>query len=221
MTPDIRLQSVNQFRVFTDGWRSRFCGLLFGLFAVFASYTACAADADANAELVESSIVGESTIAAEPELMQDQAAGNIDSELQELKKEVLALNRDLFILKEELMFPAHTQIAVFLSLDVGEFFALDSVSLKLNDQPVASHLYTPKQNNALVRGGVQRLYLGNVKHGTHELVAVFTGRGPQGRDYRRATSLEFEKGDEATHLEVKITDSEKLLQPEFAIKAWD
>lgn len=151
----------------------------------------------------------------------DIATGNIDNQLQALKKDVLALNRDLFILKEELMFPAHTQIAVFLSLDVGEFFELDSVNLKLDDQPIASHLYTPKQNNALVRGGVQRLYLGNVKHGEHELVAVFTGRGPQGRDYRRATSFVFEKGDEATHLEVKITDSEKILQPEFSIKNWD
>ncbi|RZV55556.1 MAG: AraC family transcriptional regulator [Pseudomonadales bacterium] len=151
----------------------------------------------------------------------DAVQGNIDLELQQLKKEVLALNRDLFILKEELMFPAHTQIAVFLSMDVGKFFELDSVSLKLDDKPVASHLYTPKQNNALVRGGVQRLYLGNVKHGEHELVAVFTGRGPQGRDYRRATSMSFEKNDDATHLEVKIIDSEKLMQPEFSIKHWN
>ncbi|NNL56886.1 MAG: hypothetical protein HKO71_03980, partial [Pseudomonadales bacterium] len=108
----------------------------------------------------------------------------LDDALQKLKSDVLALNRDLFILKEELLFPAHTQVAVFLSLDVGEFFQLDAINVKLNDKPVASHLYTPRQTNALMRGGVQRLYLGNVKNGEHEITAVFTGRGPQGRDYR-------------------------------------
>ncbi|NNL57425.1 MAG: AraC family transcriptional regulator [Pseudomonadales bacterium] len=145
----------------------------------------------------------------------------LDDALQKLKSDVLALNRDLFILKEELLFPAHTQVAVFLSLDVGEFFQLDAINVKLNDKPVASHLYTPRQTNALMRGGVQRLYLGNVKNGEHEITAVFTGRGPQGRDYRRAANLSFAKGDEATHLELKIIDSAKLLQPEFSIVEWN
>lgn len=145
----------------------------------------------------------------------------LDDALQKLKKDVLALNRDLFILKEELLFPAHTQVGVFLSLDVGEFFELDAVNISLNDKQVASHLYTPRQTNALMRGGVQRLYLGNIKNGEHEITAVFTGRGPQGRDYRRASTLTFAKGDEATHLEVKITDSGKLLQPEFTIVEWN
>jgi hypothetical protein len=42
---------------------------------------------------------------------------------------VIDLNRDLFVLEEELLFPANTQVAVFVSMDVGDFFALDSISL--------------------------------------------------------------------------------------------
>lgn len=145
----------------------------------------------------------------------------LDEALQQLKKDVLALNRDLFILKEELLFPANTQVAVFLSLDVGEFFDLDAVNVKIDGKHVASHLYTSKQLDALVRGGVQRLYLGNIKNGEHEIIAVFTGRGPKGRDYRRAVSLDFEKNANAKHLELTIKDSEKILQPEFAIKVWE
>lgn len=146
---------------------------------------------------------------------------SLDDALQALKKDVLALNRDLFILEEELLFPSNTQVAVFLSLDVGEFFKLDAVSVTVNEKEVASHLYTERQLDALVRGGMQRLYLGNLKSGQHEIVAVFTGRGPNDRDFRRATSLTFEKTTAAKKLELLIKDETRLYQPEFSIVEWD
>src|ERR1700745_3428641 len=67
-----------------------------------------------------------------------------DEQVQGLKKDVVDLNRDLFILEEELLFPANTQVAVFLSVDVGNFFALDSVQLKLDQKEVINYLYTPR-----------------------------------------------------------------------------
>lgn len=145
----------------------------------------------------------------------------LDQSLQQLKKEVLGLNRDLYILKEELLFPANSQVAVFLSLDVGRFFSLDAVNVEIDGKQVASHLYTEKQLNALVRGGVQRLYLGNVKNGEHEIVAVFTGKDPKGRDFRRAASLNFEKSAEPKYLELAINDSTQTLQTDFVINEWD
>lgn len=146
---------------------------------------------------------------------------SLDQALQGLKKDVLALNRDLFILEEELLFPTNTQVAVFLSLDVGEFFKLDAVTLTIDNKEVSSHLYTDRQLDALVRGGVQRVYLGNIKSGEHEVVAVFTGRGPNDRDFRRATSLSFNKTSSAKKLELIIKDEMRLYQPEFAIVEWD
>ena len=142
----------------------------------------------------------------------------LDGDVQGLKEDVLDLNRELFLLEEELLFPANTQVAVFLSMDTGNFFALDSVQLSIDDKPVAKYLYTEREVEALHRGGVQRLYLGNLKAGEHELVAVFTGKGPHGRDYRRATSLDFEKGLGARFLELAITDSDASLQPDFAVR---
>ena len=144
----------------------------------------------------------------------------LDQQLQAIKKEALTLNRDLFLLKEELQFPANTQVAVFLSVDVGNFFDLDAVNVQLNGKVVANHLYTEKQLDALKRGGIQKLHLGNLKSGEHELVAVFTGRGPKGRDYRRATSHNFSKSSSAKYLEIKVVDSAKLNQPEFSVKDW-
>ena len=158
--------------------------------------------------------------ATEAAQLQPETPANLDEVLQSLKRDVLALNRDLFILEEELLFPTNTQVAIFLSLDVGEFFQLDAVEVKLNNREVGSHLYTEQQRDALVRGGVQKLYMGNLKAGEHELVAVFTGRGPNGRDYRRATSLQFEKASEAVQLELVISDSTRTYQPEFAVVEW-
>src|SRR4030065_797820 len=38
---------------------------------------------------------------------------NLDKRIQDTKQEVLELNRDLFVLEEEILFPASTQVAVF------------------------------------------------------------------------------------------------------------
>ena len=145
----------------------------------------------------------------------------LDQDVQGLKKDVVDLNRDLFVLEEELLFPANTQVAVFLSMDVGDFFALDSVQLKIDQKEVINYLYTPREVEALLRGGVHRLYLGNLKVGKHELVAFFSGKGPNDRDYKRGASLSFEKGIGAKYLELKINDRQRKQQPEFEIKDWE
>jgi hypothetical protein len=145
----------------------------------------------------------------------------LDQQIQDLKKDVIDLNKDLFVLEEELLFPANTQVAVFVSMDVGDFFSLDSISLKIDNRDVMNYLYTPREVAALIKGGAQRLYVGNLKAGGHELVVLFNGNGPHDRYYRRGANLKFEKGVGAKYLEVKITDHERAQQPEFEIKDWE
>jgi hypothetical protein len=146
---------------------------------------------------------------------------SVDQDVQALKKQLVDLNRDLFRLEEELLYPASTQVAVFLSVDVGTFFALDSVTLKLDDKEVANYLYTEREVKALHRGGVQKLYLGNLKAGEHEIVATFVGKGPHERDYRRGTTIRFEKTLGAKYVELRISDREASLQPEFVVRQWE
>ena len=145
----------------------------------------------------------------------------LDQEVQGVQKNVISLNKDLFVLEENLLFPANTQVAVYLSMDVGTFFALDSVTLKIDNKEVANYLYTSREVKALLKGGVQRLYLGNQKIGKHELVAFFVGKGPHGLDYRRGAAITFDKGIGAKYLELKITDRVPKHQPEFVIKDWE
>ena len=145
----------------------------------------------------------------------------VNADLEDLKKSLLKLKRDLVILEEDLLFPASSQVAVYLSMDVGDLFALDAVTLKLNGKEVHHHLYTEKQVDALYRGGVQKLYVGNVKQGKNRVTAFFTGRGPNGRDYRRAATIDFEKSFEPTFVELAIADSEANYQPEFSASLSD
>jgi len=145
----------------------------------------------------------------------------LDQDVQTLKKDVLDLNRELFVLEEELLYPADTQVAIFISMDVGTFFGLDTITLKVDNKQVANYLYTTRETQALLKGGVQRVYVGNLKVGDHELVAFFTGKGPNQRDYKRGATLKFTKGVGAKYLELKISDKVIKEQPEFIIKEWE
>lgn len=172
-------------------------------------------------------ILGSSAIAQDAASIDaDEAASRdefrqLDQDVQSLKKEVLDLNRDLFLLEEELLFPANSQVAFFISMDVGEYFDLDSVSLKIDGKEVANYLYTEREAGALLRGGVHRVHMANLKTGDHELIAIFTGAGPHTRDYRRGATMNFSKGIGAKYLELEITDRVQKQQPEFVIKEWE
>lgn len=169
-----------------------------------------------------------SAILAQDQLPADDAEGHtasndapLEKRIESVKQAVMELNRDLLILEEELLFPTNTQMTVFVSMDIGEYFKLDSVKLKVDNRQVASYLYTDKQVEALFRGGVQRLYMGNIKSGDHEITAIFTGKGPMGQVYKRATTVTTSKSSSPLNLELKIVDSSARQQPEFSIKEWD
>jgi hypothetical protein len=134
---------------------------------------------------------------------------------QSLEAELLQLNARLQLLEEDLLYPASSRVAIYLSMDLGELFALDAVTLKLNGKDVTHHLYTERQVNALYKGGVQKLYVGNAKQGMNRLTAFFTGKGPHDRDYKRATTLEFEQSFEPVFVELLVTDDTGSQQPEF------
>lgn len=173
------------------------------------------------APLDADTVVASSQLAASAEQDTRQEFRSLDEDVQALKKEVLDLNRDLFLLEEELLFPANSQVAFFISMDVGEYFELDSVNLKIDGKEVANYLYTRREVDSLVRGGVHRVHMGNLKVGDHELVAVFTGKGPNVRDYRRGATLMLKKGIGAKYVELEITDKVRKQQPEFEIREWE
>lgn len=153
---------------------------------------------------------------AEPEPVTE-----LQQEIQDLKKDVLKLNRNLFILEEDLLFPSNTQFSVFLSLDAAQLFTLDAVQLKVDDKVIANHLYTERELDALKRGGVQRLFIGNLASGKHEIIAIFTGKGPNKRDYRLGETLTIEKGSDPQFIELQIIDDPAKEQPVLKTRIWE
>jgi hypothetical protein len=207
------------------------CGTLLSLAWLAAPRVAAAADAPPAAQPAASTppAAAPDSSAADAPVATPSAAPDapppelktLDQEVQGLKKDVIDLNKDLFVLQEELLFPANTQVALYISMDVGTFFALDSVTVKIDNKEVKNYLYTAREADALLKGGVQQIYLGNLKVGKHELVAFFTGKGPVERNYKRGATITFDKGVGAKYLELKITDRVPKHQPEFMIKDWE
>ncbi len=149
-----------------------------------------------------------------------QAVRSISKNIQVLKQDVIALNKDLRLMEEQLLFPSSTKFSVFVSMDTGQFFTLESVKLKLDGVLVATHLYSDLQRTAMTRGGIQKLYITNLNEGQHSATAFFTGIGPDGRSYKRAETIDFEKGVGSGYLEIAIRDNGSVQEPEFEIRQW-
>lgn len=123
------------------------------------------------------------------------AVKSLDGQVQEIKADVLGIASDLDNLEERLLYPTHTQVAVFVELD-DDAFRLDAVHLTINGELATHHIYSFKELEALEKGGVQRLFTGNVPTGDHELGIRMVGKLKNGKDFEESNSFRFSKGVE-------------------------
>ena len=151
---------------------------------------------------------------------QSRHGAELDKDLADFKRDVLEVNKRLLLLEEELLFPADTQVGIYVSLDVGHFFQPDSITLELDGEVLTSHLYTEKEIRALKNGAVQRLALANVKNGDHELTAFITGIGPAGREVRQGVTGHFDKNHGRHFVQLHIEDDTAKQQPRFRFRDW-
>ncbi len=132
----------------------------------------------------------------------------LDEQVQEIKSDVLGIAEELRRLEEKLLFPSNTQIAVFVSLPSGKGFRLDSVKIQIDGQPAARHIYSFKELDALEKGGVQRLYTGNVATGAHQLQVEVAGKLASGAEVRGSEAIRFDKAAEPKLIELSLAGSE-------------
>jgi hypothetical protein len=117
----------------------------------------------------------------------------LDEQVQEVKSDVLSISQELSRLEEKLLYPSGTQVAVFIALAKGDQMRLDAVRLQIDGQLVAHHIYSAKELDALRKGGVQRLYVGNVASGDHQLEVLVDGKLEGGADFSRTEQFTFRK----------------------------
>jgi len=123
---------------------------------------------------------------------QEQMRG-LDEQVQEVKSDVLSISQELSRLEEKLLYPSGTQVAIFIALAKGDQMRLDSVRLQMDGQLVAHHIYSAKELEALRKGGVQRIYVGNVTTGNHQLEVLVDGKLEGGGDFSRTEHFTFTK----------------------------
>jgi hypothetical protein len=123
---------------------------------------------------------------------QQQMRG-LDEQVQEIKSDILKISEELSRLEEKLLYPSGTQVAIFIALAKGDQMRLDAVRLQINGQLVAHHIYSFKELEALRKGGVQRIYVGNVATGDHQLEVVIDGKLEGGADFNRSERFTFRK----------------------------
>lgn len=117
----------------------------------------------------------------------------LDEQVQEIKTDVLSIAAQLNQLEEKLLYPSDTQVAIFVSVAQGEKFRLDSVNIELDGKSAAHHLYTFKELEALQKGGVQRIYVGNARTGEHALRVTVMGKSEGGSDFQKGESFKISK----------------------------
>ena len=149
------------------------------------------------------SILVLSVAAFAEEISKEQIKG-LDEQVQEIKSDVLSIAAELNQLEEKLLYPSSTQVAVFVSLADGEIFRLDSVEIRMGGAPVTHHLYTFKELEALQKGGVQRIYTGNIRTGEHDLQVSVIGKSAGGADFRKTENFKVNKDTGPKIVEISL-----------------
>jgi len=122
-----------------------------------------------------------------------QQMRGLDEQIQEVKSDVLSIAAELSQLEEKLLYPSGTQVAVFIAIASKDTMRLDSVKLTIDGQLAAQSIYTAKELEALRKGGVQRLYVGNVATGDHQIEVLAEGKRDSGADFSRTEHFPFRK----------------------------
>jgi hypothetical protein len=135
----------------------------------------------------------------------------LDEQVQEVKADVLKIAAELARLEERLLYPSNTHLAVFVQMPERDVLRLDAVRIQLNGEPVAHSIYSFKELEALQKGGVQRIYTGNVSAGQHQLEVTIAGKLDSGKDFSRTERFAFAKGVEPKLLGLTVGASELRL----------
>ena len=140
--------------------------------------------------------------------------------INDLKTDIVELNAEFKNLEEQYFYPDAVSAALFISLDTGQFFTLESIEAQVDEKPVIGHFYTEKQLVALQKGGIQRLGQFTLKPGPHDLVITVVGKNENGDTIKRGITKTFDKTNAAIGLELKIKDSVEKLAVELELKTW-
>jgi hypothetical protein len=142
----------------------------------------------------------------------DQIKG-LDEQVQDIKKDVLAISSELLQLEEKLLYPSNTQVSLFVSLPAGSKLQVDSLKIRLDGKDAAHHIYTYKEVEALRSGGIQRVHTDNLRTGDHTLEVTLVGKTGGTAEYRQVASHAFKKSVEPKLVEIILNGPDAANPP--------
>ncbi len=143
----------------------------------------------------------------------------LDEQVQDVKSDVLSIAAEMSQLEEKLLYPSGTQVAIFVALAKGDQMRLDAVRLQIDGQLVAHYIYSAKELEALRKGGVQRIYVGNAATGDHKLDVLVDGKLEGGADFSRTEHFTFRKEVKPKLVELTVAGSSSANTP-IALGEW-
>jgi hypothetical protein len=129
---------------------------------------------------------------------------SLDGQVQEIKSDVLSIASELSNLEERLLYPSNTQVALFVAIEEDDDFRLDAVKIEIDGELATHHIYSYKELEALQKGGVQRIYTGNVPTGDHQLSVTMIGKLKSGTEVNKTEQFAFAKGVEPKALGITL-----------------
>ena len=145
------------------------------------------------------------------QLSREQIKG-LDEQVQDIKKDVLAISAELNLLEEKLLYPSNTQVSVFISVAKDSRYIPDAIQIKVDNKKVAYHIYSFKEVDALTRGGVQRIYTGNIRRGNHKLDVTLIGKVQGDTKNKTKSSFTINKGIGPKLVEVSLGSSSSPIE---------
>ena len=141
---------------------------------------------------------------------------SLDEQVQDVKADVIAISSELALLEEQLLFPSNTQLAIFMSMAEQDPPRMDAVAIAIDGEAATRHIYSFQELEALQKGGVQRLFMGNIARGEHALEVSVMGKTPDGKDFNRTQTFTFTKGIEPSLLGLTLMGPESGRSLELA-----
>ena len=128
---------------------------------------------------------------------------SLDDQVQQIKSDVLEIAAELNQLEEQLLFPSNTQVTIFIAMEDASF-RMDSVRIGINDELATHHIYSFKELEALRTGGVQRIFMGNIPVGAHQLEVAVLGQLDNGSSFDRSERFEITKEVEPSLIGITV-----------------
>lgn len=146
---------------------------------------------------------------------QSESRNQSSADTEAIRYEAIELISRLHRLEQDLLYPVHTRVSVFISVAENSRVRPHSVSIDIDGSKVTDHIYTQEEISALNGGGTQRLYTGNTLMGNHKLGVRFRQSLKDGRLQTNELEYKFNKDETAENIEI-VVDNRK---PYFVVQS--